>query len=101
MLRRRFSARIITFLDAADGLADKLTAVDVAAETAQVLEFLGLPWDSRCLRFHEPGVATSAADTPLRRPVDDRDVGCWEHYREPLARFAGQLPLEEYEHGGF
>ena len=74
---------------------------DPAAETAQVLEFLGLPWDPRCLRFHEPGVATSAADTPLRRPVDDREVGCWEHYREPLARFAGQLPLEEYEHGGF
>lgn len=73
---------------------------DPATETARLLDFLGLPWDPMCLRFHEPAVATSAADTPVRRPLDDREVGAWKNYRDHLEGIARQLPVEEYEHGG-
>jgi hypothetical protein len=73
---------------------------DPATETARLLDFLGLPWDPTCLRFHEPGVATSAAETPVRRPLDDREVGAWKNYRDHLEGIARQLPVEEYEHGG-
>lgn len=74
---------------------------DTATETARLLEFLDLPWDSACLRYFEPGVATSVADTVIRSPVHDREVGAWRHYKEPLAEVAGRLPVREYESGGF
>lgn len=46
----------------------------------RLVEFTGLEWDPRCLRFYEPGVASSAGDTPLREPLSDREVGSWRRY---------------------
>ncbi len=74
---------------------------DPEQETAGVLKFLGLPWDPACLRFYETGVATSAGPTPIRRPLDQREVGAWTHYAAGLSDVSGRLPVAEYEHGGF
>ncbi len=65
----------------------------------QLVEFLSLEWDPACLRFYQPGVATSAADTPVRQPLNSREVGAWRHYREHLEPFAEALDAAGYEHG--
>src|SRR5262249_61960111 len=46
---------------------------DLEGETRRILDFCGLPWDERCLPFHEadpPGTTASAhpARPPLYRP---------------------------------
>ena len=46
-----------------------------------MVEFCGLEWDERCLRYHETQrvVATSSYDQ-VRQPLYDRSVGRWRHY---------------------
>jgi hypothetical protein len=68
------------------------------AATRALLDFAGLPWDERCLRFFEPGVATSASDTPVRRPLADREIGAWRNYRELLAPAIETLADEDFWH---
>jgi tetratricopeptide (TPR) repeat protein len=67
-------------------------------EIRRLLDFVGVGWDERCLRFFEPGVATSASDTPVRRPLNDRETGAWRHYRDLLAPVLPELGCEEYGH---
>ena len=65
-----------------------------------LIEFAGLPWDPLCLRFFEDGVATSASDTPVRRPLEATEVGAWRHYRELLAEVLPELDAEAYDDAG-
>jgi tetratricopeptide (TPR) repeat protein len=53
-------------------------------EVHRLLDFCGLPWDARCLNFHENAgpVATPSA-TQVRRPLYSASVGRWRRY-EPL-----------------
>jgi hypothetical protein len=67
-------------------------------EIRRLLDFAGVGLDERCLRFFEPGVATSASDTPVRRPLSDREAGAWRHYRELLAPGLPDPACEEYGH---
>ena len=67
---------------------------DAHVEQDQKVEFTGLDWDPACLRFFEDSVATSASDTPVRRPLDDREVDAWRHYEGMLEDV---LPLLEPE----
>jgi hypothetical protein len=69
-----------------------------AAAIRALLAYAGLPWDERCLRFFESGVATSASDTPVRRPLADREIGAWRHYRELLAPAIDTLADEGFWH---
>ncbi|MFK7913393.1 MAG: sulfotransferase [Pseudomonadales bacterium] len=51
-----------------------------------VLEFLGLPWDGRCLRFFEVDNRVRTASVwQVRQPLHSRSVGRADHYRELLA----------------
>jgi len=54
---------------------------DHEAQTRRLVEFAGLGWDERCLRFYESGrtVMTLAYDQ-VNRPVYDSSVGRHEHY---------------------
>jgi tetratricopeptide (TPR) repeat protein len=56
---------------------------DKEAQTRRLLEFLDLPWDERCLAFHENKryVATSSRDQ-VRRPIYSSSVGRWKHYEK-------------------
>jgi hypothetical protein len=74
---------------------------DTEGEARRLVAFLGLDWDPACLRYYEPGVARSAAPTPVRRPLDDREIGAWKHYEGGLSPIAGRLPLEQYDDSGF
>lgn len=53
--------------------------------TRELIAFLALPWDPRCLRFHttERAVHTASA-WQVRQPVYTRSVGRWRHYAEFL-----------------
>jgi hypothetical protein len=64
-----------------------------------LVEFCGLPWDERCLSFHdsERYVNTASYDQ-VRQPMYVRSVGRWKHYdrhltslREALGETANTL----------
>ena len=59
------------------------------ASIRQLVDFLGLEWDERCLAFHEnPRLVTTASYDQVRRPIYTESVG-------RARRFKGQLgPLE-------
>ena len=48
----------------------------------RMLDFMGLPWDPRCLDFHrtERSVLT-ASKLQVRRPIYNSAVGRWRAYR--------------------
>lgn len=76
---------------------------DLEGQTRRLLEFVGLPWDDRCLRFHETRrpVQTSSS-WQVRQPLYRSAVGRWKHYArhlEPLQQaLAGpvELPASPY-----
>lgn len=76
-------------------------ARDTEAQARGLIEFLGLDWDAACLDFYRAGVASSAAQTPIRCPLHEQEIGTWKNYSERLADAARALPVAEYEHGGF
>lgn len=55
----------------------------------RLLDFVGLPWDERCLNFHENRrLVTTASQAQVRRPIYDTSIGRWRHYQKWL----GPLP---------
>lgn len=63
-----------------------------------LVDFCGLPWDERCLRFYESkrAVATSSYDQ-VRHPIYRGSLGRWRHYERhlaPLLRALGPQILE-------
>jgi len=61
------------------------TVRDVEAQARRVVDFLGVPWDARCLDFHESG---RAVQTPsrwqVRQPIYSRSVERWRNYANLL-----------------
>jgi tetratricopeptide (TPR) repeat protein len=54
-------------------------------QTRRMLDFLGLPWDERCLRFHETKrPVTTASMQQVRRPLYQSSIGRWRHYERHL-----------------
>jgi tetratricopeptide (TPR) repeat protein len=60
--------------------------------TRRILQFAGLPWDARCLDFHETDrVVVTASKWQVRQKLTASSAGRWKHYREfigPLERLA-------------
>ena len=51
----------------------------------RVLEFLGLPWDARCLDFqHNPRSVMSSSKWQVRQPLHRGAVGRWRNYQSFL-----------------
>ena len=66
----------------------------------KLIEFCGLEWDDRCLRFYESGRAVSTPSyDQVRQPIYKKSVARWkryEKYLEPLKRSLGYVePAEE------
>jgi len=64
-----------------------------------VLDYLGLPWDEACLRFHESKrtVRTPSAEQ-VRRPLNREGVGAWKPYEQWLGPlFEALRPVLERE----
>lgn len=55
------------------------------AVTRQLIDFCGLDWDERCLRFHEADrVVTTHSYDQVRRPLYKKSVARWKHYEAGL-----------------
>jgi tetratricopeptide (TPR) repeat protein len=54
---------------------------DTEAEIRRIIEFCGLPWDERCLRFWEaPRVVLTPSYDQVRRPIFRSALGRWRRY---------------------
>ena len=65
---------------------------DTEGEARRMTEFLGLPWDARCLRFHENPrhVGTSSAGQ-VRTPIYRSSIGRWRQYEPRLGELVTAL----------
>jgi tetratricopeptide (TPR) repeat protein len=70
-----------------------------APALAELLTFLGLEWDDRCLEFHrQPGVVKTASYWQVRRPLYTQASGRWRNYRAhlgPLREALREAGVEE------
>ena len=66
---------------------------DFDATLRRVLDFLDLPYDPACARFHEQGrkVNTASRDQ-VNRPINAGGVGRWRAYAAQLAPMIRELP---------
>lgn len=70
---------------------EKLVA-DPEAESRRLVDFLGLPWDNACRRFHESRrVVRTASSWQVRRPIYTGSVGRGRAYAAYLAAFERDL----------
>ena len=75
--------------------------VEQPSETiAGMLEFCGLPWDDRCLAFHEnPRIVATASADQVRRPLYTNSIGRAAHYRDHLEPLVQALQAHGIELG--
>jgi predicted Zn-dependent protease len=68
---------------------------DTEGEVRRLLDYCGLPFDERCLRFYETERAVrTASSEQVRRPIYREGVDQWRHYERwlgPLAEALGPL----------
>lgn len=68
---------------------------DQEAESRRLIEFLGVPWDDACLRFHENDRAVvTASHWQVRQPLYQTSVKRWKNYVtkiQPLIDALGDL----------
>jgi tetratricopeptide (TPR) repeat protein len=72
---------------------------DTEGEVRRLLDYLGLPFESACLLFHENERAVrTASSEQVRQPINRGGIGRWkpyEHWLEPLKQALGPV-LECY-----
>ncbi len=61
------------------------TVTDLEAQVRRILDYLELPWEDSCLRFHatERAVRTASSEQ-VRQPIYNSSVGFWRHYASHL-----------------
>jgi tetratricopeptide (TPR) repeat protein len=65
---------------------------DLDGQSRRILTFLGLPWESEVLKFHQSqNPATTASAVQVRRPIYASSVGRWRHYAEELEPLRARL----------
>jgi tetratricopeptide (TPR) repeat protein len=58
---------------------------DIECESRRLLDFIGLPWDPACLKFHESRRAIRTASvTQVRKPIYSSSVARWKHFEKHL-----------------
>jgi tetratricopeptide (TPR) repeat protein len=58
---------------------------DLEGEARRMLDYCELPWDDRCLSFHETGRPVKTASlVQVRRPLYRSSVGRWRRYQKHL-----------------
>ena len=61
--------------------------VNLEGEARKILNFLGLPWDEKVLKFYEHArekMVRSPTYKDVTQPVYNRSVGRWQHYAKHL-----------------
>ena len=66
--------------------------LDTEGQARRMLEFLNLPWDERCLDYHESGrrVRTASLDQ-VRRPIYTSSINRWKNYEIRLGPLVAAL----------
>jgi len=61
--------------------------------TRRLLEFIGLPWDARCLEFHRTErVVITASKWQVRQKIHTGSAGRWRRYRQHVAPLLHLVP---------
>jgi tetratricopeptide (TPR) repeat protein len=65
---------------------------DLDGQARRIIDYCGLPWDDRCLSFHQTDrpVRTASA-TQVRQPIYSSAVGRWKVYEEHLGPLLEEL----------
>jgi Sulfotransferase family len=67
---------------------------DQESWTRRMLDFIGLPWDPRCLDFYETDrVVVTASRWQVRQRITTASVGRWRNYEKHLAPLRQLLGL--------
>jgi len=73
---------------------EKLVA-DPEAWTRQILQFVGLPWEPRCLKFHETErTVITASNWQVRQRISTSAAGRWRNYEGYLGPLRNLTELE-------
>ena len=66
--------------------------LDTEGQARRMMEFLDLPWDERCLNYHESDrrVRTASLDQ-VRRPIYTSSINRWKHYEKHLGALVAAL----------
>ncbi|HEX8902940.1 tetratricopeptide repeat-containing sulfotransferase family protein [Vitreimonas sp.] len=68
---------------------------DLEANARRLVEFVGLPWDARCLDFHENAApVATASSVQVRSPLYTSSLDRWRLYGEALAPLRAALQAE-------
>ena len=66
---------------------------DLEQQARRIIGYCGLPWDDRCLSFHETDrPVRTASSTQVRQPIYTSAIGRWRAYEqhiEPLLNGLG------------
>ena len=58
---------------------------DQESSSRRMLEFIGLPWDPKCLDFHQTERAViTASKWQVRQKIHSASAGRWQHYERHL-----------------
>jgi hypothetical protein len=58
---------------------------DTEGQARRLLEYLDLPWDKRCLAFHQnKRVVRTASVAQVRRPIYRSSIARWKHFERQL-----------------
>jgi len=61
------------------------TVADVEKQARRIIDFVGLPWDDRCLKFYEHSRAVTTASTDqVRQPIYQGSKERWRRYEKHL-----------------
>jgi tetratricopeptide (TPR) repeat protein len=69
---------------------------DIETGSRQLVDFCGLPWDERCLRFYEnPRAVRTVSKLQVRKPIYNSSVGRWRRYGDQLDPLRKALGLAD------
>jgi tetratricopeptide (TPR) repeat protein len=66
--------------------------LDTEGQVRRLLEFLGLPWDERCMKYYQnTRRVRTASEDQVRRPIYTSAIGRWKHYERHLGELIASL----------
>ena len=65
---------------------------DQEVQSRGIIDYLGVPWDERCLQFHTTRRAVqTASHWQVRQPISNRSAERWRHYQAFFGAFFEEL----------
>lgn len=65
---------------------------DLEGQSRRLIDYCGLPWDDRCVSFHESSrPVRTASNVQVRKPLFRSSIERWRHYEAGLAPLLSEL----------